>query len=573
LLSSSASLVIVLGLLTVACQEAPASASPRSEDSTSDTATSAQSVVVDEIDDTHEFGKDRHAPSVSSPTPSNQGSSIACQQQWAEIMSLPTVEGAPALEEQRATMLARAKAEPIYFLRTPRWSRDTSPVVESFRRHLTAAEHQWDALSFQLGRFAARPDIGAQVLLRDGYLYAEHPHMAYAFEQQVRPEHLFDAPRIWIQRGRRVYWAKRTPNGEYVYEGSSSKEPQRVGLLHLDRLGTGTPPPPLHVDLRDLRQRLFFDTMQVVHATEKHLLANLHYGSRGIDTVLRIDGARLDVDCEVVPPSQNRELDEYRQRAKLRFDAWRRLQRAMHQQVVDALPFDEPRNETGVQDGVLRARWQRAYAAGRNSYSFGDETYGVFGRLGAARPPQVCVDFLTDTFERASGSWWAAAGQPRSRSRGGIDFSDVDELKLRRLPDLLRFAKSNPHWFDVWEVTPSERIPIGHRQRFFPRLERDADKYDVADIVVVRGYTNEDQEHMHSHSFFVYETDPITGVPIAIVGNAGMPHIWSLEGESRRAPERTIRYVLRPKLPLLEKVLSASEPAGPFPTPLVEEPI
>ncbi len=493
-----------------------------------------------------------------------------CDERWRRVEEAPALPGAPTFDQQRALLLARAKAEPIVFVETPRWSRDVGATVKSFRRHLSAAKHHWDALAFQLRRFRARPDIGRAVLLRDGYLYAEHPHLAYAFEQLVQPEHLFDAPRIWIQRGEQLFWADRTDEGTYIYERSTAAHPVPVNLLHLDRVGVGTPPASLHVDVRALRSRLHFDRMRVLRLTKDHVLAELAYGKENVKAVLERRGPALSVVCEISPSP---DLAREKQRAAIRGDAILRLQRAMHAQVVEAPPFDEPRDEQGVEDGVLRPMWVEAHSKGRRHFRLRDEAYDVYNRAGRPVPPQVCVDFLTDTLERASGTWWSSAAAAPRREVGGLDLSTFGELEKRRVVDLVRFAESQPSWFDVRQVAADRRVPIGHRERFFSDLIAADDPPATGDIIIVRGYTEADQVRMHTHSFFVYETDPLTGVPIAVAGNAGMPHIWSLEGESRREPARTVRYVLRPREELLRRVIGGEAGDGGPPAPLVEEDI
>lgn len=492
-----------------------------------------------------------------------------CEQLWGKLLKTPELPGAPTFERLRSTLLARAKAEPVLFLDTPRFAPASSPTVTSYREHLRNTIHHWDALSFELERFRGRPDIGRQVLLRDGYLYSEHPHMAYAMDQQVKPEHLFDADRIWIQRGDRVLHARRAIDGSYVYEDSGDP-PQPVSLLYLDRLGVGTPAAPLHVDVRGLRERLHFDRFEPVRATADGLLAELRYEDQTVRTVLHADGARLDVRCEW-PEGDRKALERARSQTLVRHRAVRRLQAAMHEQVVDALPFDEPKNEVGNQDGSLRARWLRAYGAGKSSFRREGETYSVFNRFGHARPPQVCVDFITDTLERSAGTWFAPRDRQPGREIGALDLSRFEALDLRRVPNLIRFAESRPDWFDVVTTDPRERIALGRRERFFAAVERTPDFYRAGDILIVRGVTAADSEHLHYHSFFIYETDPVSGVPIAIVGNSGYPHVWSLEDESRRAPERSIWHRIRLRPALLEKIASASSELPNAPALLVEE--
>lgn len=510
-----------------------------------------------------------HSP--KKPAPTAKATAVdACHKLWAETLKRPSLPGAPGLERQRAALLSRAKAEPVLFLRTPRWAPASSNVVSSFRNHLSRATHHWDALRFQLERFRARPDIGREVLLKEGYVYSEHPHMAYAMDHLLKPEHLFQAERIWIQRGQRIYHARRTPEGSYTYEDGNASAHQTVALLYLDRVGVGTPPEPLHVDLRDLRMRLNFDQLRLIHLSQERLLVELKYGASTVQTVLHREGARLSVECEMPPKRGQTALAEARRRSALRKRGIRRLQWAIHDQVLDTPPFDEPRNEVGDEDGELRSRWLKAYQTGRDYYTYEGQPYEVFNAQGRASPPQVCVDFVTDTLERAGGTWFNPRGQIPRRSRGALDLSEFQILKPRRVPNLLSFAEQQSDWFDVYTTEPKERIPLGHRKRFFAYLQAHAGRYRTGDIVIVRGFTAEDRERMHYHSFFIYETDPISNVPIAIVGNAGFPHIWSLEDESRRAPDRSVWHRIRPRLPLLQKLAAAGARPGSTPAPLVE---
>ncbi|MCA9639686.1 MAG: hypothetical protein KC492_03300, partial [Myxococcales bacterium] len=89
---------------------------------------------------------------------------------------------------------------------------------------------------------------------------------------------------------------------------------------------------------------------------------------------------------------------------------------------------------------------------------------------------------------------------------------------------------------------------------FFKLLEQRAELRQ-GDIVVLRGYAPWDMNHTeHSHSFFIYRTDPITGVPIRLVGNAGHPELRGWDREMGRAPRRSIRHRIRPSLEWLERI-------------------
>ena len=44
---------------------------------------------------------------------------------------------------------------------------------------------------------------------------------------------------------------------------------------------------------------------------------------------------------------------------------------------------------------------------------FGTTDVKIYDRRGRPVPPQVCVDFIIDTWERSSGSWWAPLEAPK----------------------------------------------------------------------------------------------------------------------------------------------------------------
>jgi hypothetical protein len=117
-------------------------------------------------------------------------------------------------------------------------------------------------------------------------------------------------------------------------------------------------------------------------------------------------------------------------------------------QIEEALPFDEPVTEDGQQDGNLRPAWTWAYKQGWDSYEFNDDRYMVFDGAGRPKVPQVCIDFITDTLERASGTWWRGRDGQRERLRGKLDFETLGIENRRSVERFVRFAKAHPEWFD-----------------------------------------------------------------------------------------------------------------------------
>lgn len=495
--------------------------------------------------------------------PSEMGG--ACQTRIRALLSVEGLDGASGLQANRARVLSYAKAEPVAFTRTPEFSSTGSPAARAYRSMLERTSSPWSLLQKLTLVFTANPALGRSVLLREGYLYAEKPELAFALVDLVKAHHLFDAPEIWIHRGEEVLKAERTPYGQYVYADGPQRG-QRVRLLLFDRIGTGELPAPIHRDFRSLRRRLGFDRADVRHITEEELLVELHYGGLTIPTVLESRGARLELACELLTPDLVPRVAAARSRQARRLRVQDALRRAMLASVEEGLPFDEPRTEYGQQDGQLRRFWLRAYMEGRSTYEINGDRYNTFDSRGRPLVPQVCVDFVFDTFERASGTWWRSKGEPPGRTAGALDFGTVKDETLRRVSAFLDLAATRTDWFETWEVPENERIPLKYSSTLVEYLTTNAQKFIPGDVVLIRGYAPWDKPWqpriMHYHSFFVYETDPLTGFPSMLVGNPGKPLLQTWQFEAFRTPERSIWYRLRPRLEWLESVIPTDTEDG-----------
>lgn len=477
-----------------------------------------------------------------------------CEALRTEILGKTPLPGAPGLEARRGELFARVKSEPVFFVETPQSDPQIGPTSRAFRDKLLKTDHPWDVLKQFVPRLQYRPDIGREILLRDGYLYAEEPELAFALVQQLGVHHLFNAEEVWIQRGDETLHARRKSVDKYVYiDGPTPGEPVR--LLLLDRVGVGKAPPALHRDLRSLRYRLHFDRIKVEHITHDHMLADLRYGRAHVQAVLKTEGSHVDLECQIVDPAARAEFERVRDHNERYQRVTQALRDVMLSQVDEGLPFDEPMHEIGQQDGQLRLAWRRAYFDGMRRFRFNGENYRVFDSKGRPQVPQVCVDFLTDTLERASGTWFRNQGEQPGRMEGLFDFERLEGVTLRRVPGFLEFAANHPEWFEVYTTTERERIEFAQKNRFYRELVANADDYASGDIIMIRGFTPWDPSIMHYHSFFVFEKDPVTGTPIAIVGNAGQPAIRTWEIELRRTPRRSIHHRIRPKLEWLESIV------------------
>ncbi len=506
------------------------------------------------------FSANVHGYGADSPS-ENERKRRACEATLHEVMQEPALPGAPEFEKRRLDILTRAKALPLLLVDTPQHresDEELSVAVKSFRKLLSETKYPWDALKRLLPHFEKFPKDGRQTLLRDGYLYADDPEFAYALVNLVNAEHLFGHDQIWVKRGEDLYHAKRKRGAYYFTDGPNKGE--RVRLLLLDRIGADAEPDTtLLRDIRALRYRLQFNQAQVLHISQTHIVAKLRYGNIAVPTVLRSEGTKLNVECEVMGHSLRQEVSVLREAAERRQRVVQALRETMLEQIDEQLPFDEPRYEYGHQwDGKLRSNWRYAYFHGNDTYAFSGTRYKTFDDQGRPHVPQVCVDFLTDTFERTSGTWWRPKGEQPGREVGKLNYDPMDVLlraKLRRVPGFLQHAREHESQFDVYDVPRKERVQLGDRERFVQYLVDHSDTFQPGDVVMIRGFTPWDPKEMHYHSFFIYEIDPLSGIPLAVVGNAGRPSVRYWEVEARRTPKREIWHRIRPKTEWLEAII------------------
>ena len=173
--------------------------------------------------------------------------------------------------------------------------------------------------------------------------------------------------------------------------------------------------------------------------TDGHVVAELRYGADWVRSVLVTTDAKVEMSCEIARGDLAERLREFRAQASRKPLLLEPLRAAMIASIEEQLPFDEPLTEYGQQDGHLRQRWLRAYLDGRDSYRVNGDRYAVFDAQGRPRPPQVCIDFLYDTFERASGTWWQPRGGSASASGPGR-FRSVHRHDLSRADRFIELA-------------------------------------------------------------------------------------------------------------------------------------
>lgn len=497
-----------------------------------------------------------------------------CARRIAAAEALEAEPGAPGFEARRVEILGRAKAEPVVFRRPPQPVADPGPEVKSLRLALSTSPSPGFSLMGLYKTVRNRPEVARALLLSEGYLFTDVPDLAAAFVDLVELHHLFAEKEIVIQRGSQMLHARKGSQFWFEYTDGPERG-QRARLLLLDRVwAAGTDPgPPLHVDLRKVALEAGMERVRIRRFVKDQLLVDARHGNVWVPTLLRSsDGGSARLECEAIPAEQSAEVAAAKQLARRRSDVLAALRTAIVTMVGEALPFDEPRTEEGQQDGNLRPAWRWAYTHGWDSYTFNDDTYLVFDAKGRPKIPQVCIDFVTDTMERASGTWWGSQSSERQRIRGNLDFDDVGIENRRSVDVFIRFAEDHPEWFDVYELADAERIRFFERGPFFGHLSEHADRYLAGDVVAIHGPRSDGENHWHS--FFVYDTDPVSGLPTLLASNAGKPRIRSWEGEMRAAPRRSIKTRIRPRLDWLESVIpKRPEVSVVEPPPLISAPI
>ncbi len=413
-----------------------------------------------------------------------------------------------------------------------------------------------------MGRLRARhrsdPAALRALALREGYAYAPDPLDALGLVTELSLADLFAEPEIWIQRGsdtRRLARAQsklREVTYRYVDGPLSGRA---ADLLFGDRvaLHEADLAAPLHRDLRALADATGFDRARLVRRTDEALLAELRFGERWATAVLEARGAALTLGCL----AEDREARALVAAARSAGDARRRALLAIHEVVTaelgEALRFDRPEGEkTAEHDGELRPVWMTAYLQGRPSFAYQGASYPVFDGAGQAWPPEVCVDFVLDSFERASGTWFAPRPGPLHRVHGRLDFDEAGITNRRGVMAFGAFAEATPELFEVRHYAGPERIQFRERSRFFGFLEEHADDVRPGDVVAIHGQKADSR--IHQHAILVEWADPITGFPSGLADQMKRPRRRTWEGIMAEAPLRSLFYRVRPRDTVLDKL-------------------
>ncbi|MBN1606904.1 MAG: hypothetical protein JW940_09745 [Polyangiaceae bacterium] len=485
----------------------------------------------------------------------------ACETRRRALLSQSGLPAVPVLESNRYEILARARAEPVVFL-TPPTEEALPSRLARLRERLHAAQRPWQALHDAFSQLKGHPRQLRQVVLTDGYLYAETPNLA-ALLSKISLARLFSEAELDVTRGPDTRRAVRKAKSYVWADGPEAGRPATLWLfdrvaVHGEQLSS-----PKHVSVSDLHRQTSANRIEIERLSNDGALATLVYRDQRVPAVLSVEEGRLVLDCEVVRPEAVPAVAAARRLNQRRERVIDRLRVAVSEQVDEGLPFDEPRTEEGQQDGQLRLHWRIAYASGQQTFEFNGDEYSVFGPNGIPRTPQVCVDFITDTWERMAGTGWAPSGEGRVRHIGRLDVDALGVENRRRVASLVDFAAAHPEWFETKVIPEPARVKFASRADFFRRLFEQRSDFQPGDVVAILGPRNDDT--LHYHSFFIFAANPVTGMPTLVAANAGRPRIRTWESEMQNAPLRSIVARIRPKLEWLEAIAGTEEQTPTIP--------
>jgi hypothetical protein len=514
--------------------------------------------------------------SPSEPAPSSNASAAAavvappevdegerCRARASEIEGLAALPGAPGFEAKRIAMLGRARGEPMVFVRAPK-AVDPETLSTEARRSYDAyvKERAGSRVLTLVKRHKADKATLRTILLREGYAYSEDTADALALAQDIKLHDVFDEPALFLQRGAVTHKLTRVQEKKdvrYVFEGGALAGitadllfGDRVALAQ-DELAT-----PLHRDIAALADEVGFDRAAIVRLTDKAIILDLRFGERTARAVAATEGASARLECLAEDAATRDEIAAYRAKGAPKRRALRAIREAVTSIVAESMRFDRPLDEKGPdKDGQLRPLWMTAYLQGRASFQSEDRTYPVFDMQGRAWPFEVCVDFVLDSFERASGTWFRPKGEALGRTIGRFTWVD-DMRQTRGVIGFAERAEKHPEMFEVRRFVGNERIQFGERERFFKFLAEHTSEIHAGDVVAIHGYKRDDR--IHQHAILVERTDPITGFAFALADQMRRPRRRTWEGIMAEAPKRSLLFRVHPK----DEIFAAIDPGEPI---------
>jgi hypothetical protein len=488
---------------------------------------------------------------AQTPAPPDEGAT--CRARVATVLGSPKAPGAPAFDAARIEILGRVRGEPAYFIREPAATPESAlepRLVASAKTF--AMQRPGGRVVNLLKRYKHEPRALRSLLLREGYAYAADPADALMLITQVSLTDLFDEPQIFLMRGTTIRALTRTTiNKEARYVDTKGKP---ADMLFGDRVAVTEKEldEPLHRDIAALSESAGFDRLRIQHVTNEAFVADVRFGQTWANALMVSDGAKVSLACIAEEPPVRNAITTHLETTAPQRRAMQAIRDTITKVVDESFRFDRPEREPNhFRDGILRPLWMTAYLQGRTSYTFEKHTYSVFGPDGLAYPPEVCVDFIIDTYERAGGSWFRSQGETPGRTPGRLSLSAPKKPAPRGVVGLADFAEDLPDLFQVVRYQGNERIPYGERAKFFANLVDHAD-LRPGDIVAIQGLKRDD--YVHQHGIFVDRIDALTGFPFGLADQMKRPRRRTWEGIMAEAPKRSLYYRARPTEEMMKRI-------------------
>ncbi|RLB52448.1 MAG: hypothetical protein DRI90_22090 [Deltaproteobacteria bacterium] len=545
--------LLLWGVLTAGCEDQPPLAEG-SEDTATATTTSAA---------------ERSAPIVGL---GDEAAWRACAKRHASIMNQAPLSGAPEVQAHRADLVGRVRGATVLWKRVPRLG-DLPDDIGAAVKRFEQSREPLDAIRAILADHRRDPETLRRALLREGYLFVPGVETALALVQQLSLTHLFDEPEIQLLRDGTVHQLRRAKHQRktrYLHD-DGPLEGQPAEILFADRVGLVAAEltrDTLAIDFSEAQEAFGFERIRKEHLTSDWLAAEIRYGSDlWLPVVFDVRGPSARVQCHALSAA-NADQGKAAYAAALRRNRVQaRIREVVHAQVREQVPFDVARGGTGdAQDRFpLRARWTEAYDEGRQSFRLKGKRYPVYDDLGQPLRPQVCIEFLYDTWERASGTWVqpATRAEPKGplqphpkRLTSGVSIEALGIVNRRRVSKFLQYAKQHPGIFEVWTAPPDERVAFAKHERFFAHLAKHADQFRRGDMLVVSRFKQTNRAR--NHTMIVMETDPFVGIPTLVAGNAAKPRIQTLDGVMQISPRRYLELRIRPQASWLDDAVLRS---------------
>jgi hypothetical protein len=476
-----------------------------------------------------------------------------CRQRVAAVLAAPKAPGAPAFDAARMEILGRVRGEPVHFIREPAAVAESTldpkilPAAKTF-----ATQRPGGRIVNLRKRLKHDPRALRSLLLREGYAYASDPADALMLVTQVSLTDLFDEPTIFLARGTSIRKLTRTTiNKETRYVDAAGKP---ADMLFADRvaLTEAELAEPLHRDIVAASEQAGFDRLRIEHVTKDEFVADVRFGETWAKALLTSDGPKVSLACLAEDRPVREAITSYLDNTAFRRRAMQAIRETVTKAVDESFRFDRPEKEPNhFRDGILRPQWMTAYLQGRTNYTFEKHSYSVFGPDGLAYPPEVCVDFIIDTYERAAGSWFRPQGETPGRTPGRLSLSAPKKPAPRGVIGLADFAEDLPELFQVIRFQGQEKVPFGERTKFFENL-RDRADLRPGDIVSIQGLKKDD--YVHQHGIFVERVDPLTGFPFGLADQMRRPRRRTWEGIMAEAPKRSLYYRARPTEAMMKKI-------------------